>query len=146
MGHCGGGQGLSELDLLTPMMAWVETGTAPDATMTASTATVSTFGQPDGVQDKGGMMPSKNLGVATLPNMTRPVYPWPATAAYTGLGDPLDAANWMQGPDAETVPLRDWAASDFFAPFSRRSKRIPCLWVRRATLEGACVLAADIRF
>jgi len=118
MGHCGGGQGPSELDLLTPMMAWVETGAAPDAIQTATTAKVSTFGQPDGVADGGHGMPAADLGVAPLPDMTRPVYPWPATASYTGSGDPLQAANWARGPDAAVVPLRDWAGADFFAPFT----------------------------
>lgn len=118
MGHCGGGQGPSELDLLTPIMAWVESGTAPDAILTSTTAPESSFGQPEGVQPKGGMMQPKDLGVAPLPAMTRPVYPWPATAAYAGSGDPTDAANWTKGADAETVALRDWAGSDFFAPFT----------------------------
>ncbi len=116
-GHCGGGQGPSELDLLTPVMAWVESGAAPDAILTSTTVQQSTFGQPEGVQEKGGMMPAKDLGVAPLPAMTRPVYPWPATAAYTGSGDPTDAANWTKGADAEIVALRDWAGADFFAPY-----------------------------
>jgi hypothetical protein len=117
MGHCGGGQGPSQLDLLTPMLTWVEQGKAPGEVMTSTTAEVSTFGQPQGVGGGHGM-PQADLGVAPLPEMTRPVYPWPATAAYTGKGDWKDAANWTRGPDAETVALRDWAGADFFAPFT----------------------------
>lgn len=119
MAHCGGGRGPSELDLLTPMLAWVETGTAPGAILTATTAEVSTFGQPEGVAGgHGGMPPSADLGVAALPDMTRSIWPWPATAAYIGSGDATAAATWVQGPDAEIVPLRDWAGADFFAPFT----------------------------
>lgn len=119
VGHCGSGQGPSGLDLLTPMMAWVEQGVAPGAIVTSSSADDSSFGQPDSVADKGGMgMKPKDLGLAPLPAMTRPVYPWPATAAFSGKGDWTDAANWTPGPDAETVPLRDWAGADFFAPFT----------------------------
>ena len=29
MGHCGGGDGFSQVDTLTPLMAWVEEGKAP---------------------------------------------------------------------------------------------------------------------
>jgi feruloyl esterase len=116
--HCGGGRGPSQLDLLTPMLAWVETGTAPDAILTASTAEVSTFGQPDGIGGgHGGRPPAVDLGVAPLPGMSRPVWPWPATAAFSGSGDAADAATWARGPDAEIVALRDWAGADFFAPY-----------------------------
>ena len=117
-GHCGGGQGPSALDVLTPMIAWVEEGQAPGAILTSSTEEASSFGQPDGAAPRGERMPARDLGVAPLPQMTRPVYPWPATAAYTGQGDWTDAANWTQGPDAQTVALRDWAGADFFAPYS----------------------------
>lgn len=117
VGHCGGGQGPSSLDLLTPMMAWVEQGQAPGAITTTSTAEESSFGQPDGAAPKGGMPPARDLGVAPLPQMSRPVFPWPATATFSGKGDWTDAANWAQGSDAQTVPLRDWAGADFFAPF-----------------------------
>jgi PrpF protein/Tannase and feruloyl esterase len=114
--HCGGGRGPSELDLLTPRLAWVETGTAPGEILTASTAEVSTFGQPDGVEGgHGGMPPPADLGVATLPEMTRRVWPWTATAAFGGMGDATDSEGWVQGPDADTVALRDWAEAHFLA-------------------------------
>jgi hypothetical protein len=118
MGHCGGGQGPSQLDLLTPMLDWVEQGKAPGAVITSTTAEVSRFGQPQGVAGGGHGMPQADLGVAPLPEMTRPAYPWPATAAFTGNGNWTDATNWTQWPDAETVALRDWAGADFFTPFT----------------------------
>ena len=118
MGICGGGRGPTEFDLLTRMLAWVETGTAPGAILTSTTAQVSTFGQPDGGDGgHGGMPPPAALGVAPLPDMTRPVWPLPATARYIGSGDPNVAASWTQGPDAEIVALRDWAGADFFTPY-----------------------------
>jgi hypothetical protein len=117
--HCGGGRGPSQLDLLTPMLAWVETGTAPEAILTATTADASTFGQPDGVEGGGpNGPPAADLGVAPLPPKSRPVWPWPATAAFSGSGDPTGAAAWVRGPDAEIVALRDWAGADFFAPYT----------------------------
>ena len=50
MGHCSGGEGPSAFDLLTPMLAWVEKGEAPNAIMTSSPAPGqrSTFGLPGG--------------------------------------------------------------------------------------------------
>jgi feruloyl esterase len=100
------------------MMVWVETGTAPGAIPTSTTAEESSFGQPDGAAPKGGRPPALDLGVAPLPQMSRPVFPWPATAAFTGTGAWTDAAGWTQGPDAETVPLRDWAGADLFTPYA----------------------------
>ena len=43
MGHCGSGLGPNTFDVLTPLMSWVETGTAPDALVAnnASTGVVS---------------------------------------------------------------------------------------------------------
>lgn len=117
--HCGGGQGPSNLDLLTPMMAWVEGGVTPDAVLTASTAETSNFGQPEGgAEGRGGPPPQADLGVAPLPPMTRPVWPYPATAALTPGADPTRAESWTRGPDAEIVSLRDWPGADLFTPFT----------------------------
>lgn len=116
VGHCGGGQGPGKLDLLTAMMAWVENGAAPGPVQTASALERSTFGQPEGVQERRMGPPQVDLGVAPLPAMTRPVWPWPATALWSGNGDVTKAATWTQGPDAQIVGLRDWAGADFFAP------------------------------
>ncbi|MGN7871469.1 tannase/feruloyl esterase family alpha/beta hydrolase [Paracoccus sp. 22332] len=117
--HCSGGEGPSNLDLLTPMMAWVEGGQAPDAILTASTAESSSFGQPDGGEGRrDGGMAMKDLGVAPLPAMTRPVWPWPATAALTPGTDYTRAESWTRGPDAAIVATRDWPGADLFAPYT----------------------------
>ncbi len=117
VGHCGGGQGPSNLDLLSAMLAWVEGGAAPDAILTGSTAETSGFGQPDGVEAKGGHAAPLDLGVAPLPAMTRPAYPYPHVAAYSGTGVIEDAANWTRGEAAQIVTLRDWPGADLFAPY-----------------------------
>lgn len=120
--HCSGGEGPSNLDLLTPMMDWVEGGKGPDAVMTSSTSETSSFGQPDFAADKpagehAGPPSALALDVEPLPAMTRPVYPYPAVARYKGTGAVTDAANWEKGGPAEIVPLRDWPGSDLFAPY-----------------------------
>ena len=116
--HCGGGEGPSALDLLSPMLAWVEDGQAPDGVLTSSSAETSSFGQPDG-GDAGGHHPAmQDLGVAPLPAMTRPAYPYPHVAVWSGQGDMKDAANWSKGPAAEIVATRDWPGADLFAPYA----------------------------
>jgi hypothetical protein len=119
--HCGNGQGPSSLDLLTPMMAWVEGGVAPDAVMTRSVSQASSFGapnfgEPDGARHgpPAGMPP---LPRSNLPSMTRPVYAYPAVAQYTGVGSVYDASNWTKGEAAEVVRLRDWPGRDLFDAF-----------------------------
>lgn len=116
--HCGGGEGPSHLDLLSPMMAWVEDGAAPGAIMTATAGEASSFGQPDGVGGGGGPPAPLDLGVVPLPEMTRPVYPYPHLAGWSGEGDVHDAATWSEGPAAEIVGLRDWPGADLFTPYA----------------------------
>ena len=70
MAHCGGGVGPSTFDVLTPVMNWVEHGTAPYRIVASKV---------DG-------------GVVTR---TRPVYPYPVVARYSGSGSTSDAANFV---------------------------------------------------
>jgi feruloyl esterase len=68
--HCGGGLGPDTFDVLTPMMAWVETGTPPGAIIASKVAN----------------------GAVTR---TRPVFPYPSVARYAGSGSIDDAANFV---------------------------------------------------
>ena len=118
--HCGGGEGPDNLDLLTPMMDWVETGTAPEAILTFSAGQNPDFGPPDVAGgDRDGPPPQMALpGVTPPPEMTRPVYPYPDLAVYSGAGPPTDAANWTRGAPAPVVRLRDWPGADLFTPYA----------------------------
>ncbi|WP_436520929.1 tannase/feruloyl esterase family alpha/beta hydrolase [Actinoplanes sp. HUAS TT8] len=78
--HCGGGQGPDAIDALTPTLAWVENGVAPDRL-------VATKYQDDDVV------------------RTRPVYPYPTVARYDGSGSVDDAANFTPAPPP--TPYRD---------------------------------------
>lgn len=69
VGHCGGGEGPDKLNLVDPILAWVEDGVAPDAIEVAS----KSFGR-------------------TL--ATRPVWPFPAVAKYKGAGNENAAASF----------------------------------------------------
>ncbi|MDX2237692.1 MAG: tannase/feruloyl esterase family alpha/beta hydrolase [Hyphomonadaceae bacterium] len=65
--HCGGGNGLDDVDPLSAIEAWVEQGTAPDRMLARGTAMADT---------------------------ARPICPYPAYARYNGRGDQKDAANF----------------------------------------------------
>lgn len=70
MGHCGGGAGPSEFDMVAAIEAWVEEGRAP-ARIIASHRT-------GGVVDR-----------------TRPLCPYPQLATYVGTGSPDEAENFV---------------------------------------------------
>lgn len=66
MGHCRGGEAtLDQFDLLTPLVAWVEQGRAPDSVVATG---------------------------AAFPGRSRPLCPWPQHAHYDGRGDAETAA------------------------------------------------------
>jgi feruloyl esterase len=68
--HCAGGPGFAQFDALTLLENWVEKGQAPDV-MIASRIV-------DGVKDR-----------------SRPVYPYPLVARYSGTGDPKEPASFI---------------------------------------------------
>ncbi len=97
--HCGGGEGPSALDLLTPMMQWVEHGVAP-ATITVKRVaqqTAGEFGQPAS-------------GSSSPPPGARPVPPPPAGP------DHLKVAPYAT-PGNSRITLPEWAGADFFNPY-----------------------------
>jgi hypothetical protein len=68
--HCGGGAGPNTFDVLTPVMAWVESGRQPGRITAANVVNGAT-------------------------TRTRPVFPYPAVARYDGTGSVDDAANFV---------------------------------------------------
>ncbi len=89
--HCGGGEGPDTVDLLTPLMAWVEGGTPA-----------------------GQVIASKVVdGNVTR---TRPVFPFPTVARYTGSGSIDDAANFVAfTPRHDTGPDYDWVGRPLYS-------------------------------
>ncbi len=93
--HCSGGEGPSAVDMLTPMMLWVERNQAPDAIV---------------VKD-----PPKAKTVRA-----RPVYPYPYIAQYGGKGGADDAASYHRSDKRYEVTVPAWAGSDFYRFYSPR--------------------------
>jgi feruloyl esterase len=113
MYHCGGGDGLTSVDALTPLMAWVEEGKAPDSL-------IASRSDADAAMGKG-----------------RTIAAWPATSVLTKGADPDLPASWHEGPPL-VVPEKvyaTWASARLFqsgyekecgfdgAKFSCRNKR-----------------------
>lgn len=82
VGHCRGGPGADSIDLLTSLENWVEKGQRPDRLLAThyneETAQVA---------------------------FTRPVFPYPDVARYSGQGDVKDAKNWQRRKGALGQPL-----------------------------------------
>lgn len=140
--HCGSGEGMSAIDLVTPMLQWVEAGVAPNAIVTkdAAASAGGDFGQwkgsgsqagGSGGPPSGGSPPSaaralrsqasassSSSGSAATVSRSRPVYPYPALAKYTGSGDSSDAANFVAGEALYTKTTADWLGDDFFDPYT----------------------------
>ncbi|MEE7441899.1 tannase/feruloyl esterase family alpha/beta hydrolase [Methylobacterium oryzae] len=133
MYHCSGGDGPSQVDLLTPILAWVETGEAPEAVIARQPEVdaASDFGAPGmhgpgplgasgGAFDPGPRPGSPTGRQATGSTATivraRPVYPYPVTAAYDGHGDPNRAESFGPGNPTVTFTMPVWAGSDFYHP------------------------------
>jgi hypothetical protein len=93
MYHCGGGYGPSQFDTVGPIVDWVESGKAPEALVTTQT----------------------NASGKVV--RTRPVFPYPKRARYTGSGSIDDAANFVAADPA--TPPDDhvkWLGSDLLRP------------------------------
>ncbi len=81
MGHCSGGPGTDQFDMLTPLVNWVEKGQVPDAVV----ATARGAGNAGGVNTE--------LPVDWSPGRTRPLCPFPLIARYRS-GDPESAGSF----------------------------------------------------
>jgi hypothetical protein len=82
MGHCSGGAATDQADYLSPLVAWVEQGVAPDRIV----AKARGAGNPGGA--------NAEVPASWAPDRTRPLCPFPAVARYDGSGDVERAESW----------------------------------------------------
>jgi poly(3-hydroxybutyrate) depolymerase len=82
MNHCRGGPATDQMDLLTPLVRWVENGEAPQALVAS-------------VRGKGNLAgDNAELPADWSPTRTRPLCAYPGTARYKGQGNVEDASNF----------------------------------------------------
>jgi feruloyl esterase len=82
MGHCSGGPAVDQFDLITPLVAWVEQGQAPEAIVAGAR----------GPGNAGGA--NAEVPAAWAANRTRPLCPYPSVARYDGSGAVETAASF----------------------------------------------------
>ncbi len=115
VGHCGNGEGFPQVDFLSPLMAWTESGIAPNAILAEKTTLgdgpmgppLSGHGKPPaGGQIHMASMPSQPYA---RPNAvaiaSRPVYPYPYIAQYGGAGDVNNAENYRPVMSPVSLPM-----------------------------------------
>jgi len=97
--HCGGGYGMTSVDVMTPLMNWVEKGEAPD-TLVASASDA------DAAVGKG-----------------RTLLAYPNVSVLRNGGSADNPSDWTgsQPSKSEKQLYKRWAGADFFTPVSRNS-------------------------
>ncbi len=86
MGHCSGGPATDQVDLVSPLVAWVEQGVAPERLIATAR----------GAGNAGGV--NAELPAGWSPGRTRPLCASPKVARYVGSGSLEDAANFECRP------------------------------------------------
>ncbi|MFL9993175.1 tannase/feruloyl esterase family alpha/beta hydrolase [Paraburkholderia sediminicola] len=71
MNHCSGGPSTDQFDMLTPMIAWVEHGKAPDSVVATA-------------RDAANVVPNTDVPAAWGVGRTRPLCAYPKVARYQG--------------------------------------------------------------
>lgn len=80
MTHCSAGPATDQFDMLTPLVAWVEQGTAPASVVASARGTGNAAGA------------STDIPSTWSPTRTRPLCPYPTVARYNGTGS-LESAD-----------------------------------------------------
>jgi feruloyl esterase len=128
VGHCGGGDGYTEIDVLSALMAWTEMKQPPTQIVAGKIAGGKGPGaggpqaRPD-IIEKGDHAAAEKPYATPLPPLiaTRPLYPYPYIARYTGRGDPNDASSYTRATSPATLsPPFKYAAVKLIGPDNQR--------------------------
>ncbi|MCC7464423.1 MAG: tannase/feruloyl esterase family alpha/beta hydrolase [Gammaproteobacteria bacterium] len=127
--HCSGGEGPAQIDVLSPLMAWTELRRAPEKIVVGKPAS-----QHSGIPADGPAQPDVARAAVPMypysspdqpPVLTRPVYPFPSVARYTGRGDAKDAVNYERVKSAAPVPQSfDAEAMKLIGPDNQKFYRV----------------------
>jgi feruloyl esterase len=102
-GHCEGGEIPFQMEILEPLMAWTELHRVPAMILAGKAA--DDVDRPSLYARDGGV--HNPVGRPDLPNkFTRPIYPFPNMAHYSGKGDPYDAASYESVKSGAPVPQK----------------------------------------
>jgi hypothetical protein len=120
--HCGGGDGESEFDVLSPLMAWVERGQAPDRILAGRP--VGGARAPGPPPPAAGIPAAMAAGDRGPPDQgpakmerTRPVYPYPLVARHDGKGSIDQASSFTASrPSAPEPAVYAWEGARFMTP------------------------------
>lgn len=113
--HCGGGEGPSLVDLLTPVMAWVEKSRAPDAIVVRQAGPDKAGNrQRPLAQSLPASMVKENVGNR---GRTRKVFPYPFMAEYDHKGYAKNANSYQRAQPLTTEKTPQWMGSGFFKPY-----------------------------
>jgi hypothetical protein len=105
--HCGGGEGPFSFDLMSAIMDWVERGKVPFAIVASHL--------PEGPRGSIVLGPQEVAGDATKADRTRPSYPYPLTAIYSGSGSIDDADSFGPGPPEPAAAADlEWLGASFY--------------------------------
>lgn len=123
VGHCGGGDGFDQIDILSALMNWVELGQAPDRLMMGKAV-------PGGRPSLAPAAASASATVqpyaaATSSSATRPVYRFPFVARYLGRGNSNAVTSYrpVERPD-ELKPRRPYQAIKLIGSDVRRGYKV----------------------
>jgi feruloyl esterase len=118
VGHCEGGDGDDQFDTLEPLMAWTERNQAPKLLLTEkSRDPVAPTQAPDPIARVRLPLALPMPAAAA----TRPVYPYPDLARYSGHGDPGDAANYAPASSPTEAPgSAGYAVQALYGPDNQR--------------------------
>ena len=132
MYHCAGGDGFSQFDNLSPLMAWVEEGKAPDRII-AGQVPEPNISAPAPAPSAGGPAPPPRapregtpFATAKLPAQSeRPIFPYPMQAHYVGSGDVNDPANYVAVASTYKEPEQyDWLGAHLMAPGNQKAYQV----------------------
>lgn len=131
--HCGNGEGYDQIDLLTPLISWTEQGQAPEKIITGKLAASV---EPQGMPPEPGASAEKQFHGLQRPSQpyatpaaavtsTRPVWPYPYIARYTGKGAVNKAENYKPvKSSAYDRLIIGKPASDFIGPDNQKMYQV----------------------